>query len=604
MRTMSNLRATALKRITCVCAVVLIAGCVAMLSAQAAPQESKSTQSVPTQPPVFRANSRLVVIDIVALDSHGVPVPGLKVSNFNIQEDGKAQRVVSFEEHRPPAGPAAPAKHFHLPPHQYTNVPEQESEGPLTVLLFDTLNTPAQDQQLARLHMLNFLKGLPPGRRTALFALGTKLRMIQTFTGDTDALIAAATNLLSSPSSLLTTENDRQQREDNIAYRERMMAPSISGGADSGSRSSQSIAAAGNPVPSQKLREAFADQDNSSAEKRIGATLQAFAALAQMLGGYGGRKNLIWVSGGFPFSIGPDPFAHSDHPHVEHFELPVRQITNLLSMAQVAVYPIDVGGVQSQGIALSSNGEGSLGVDPSSGAPRMNSTMMRQLTESSDKHGIMDDIADETGGKAFYGNNDLRAAMERSMEQGSMYYTLAYSPENQNWNGKFRRIQVKLDKAGYHLQYRRGYFALEEPEHTTDDSNAKLVGALRPDIPNATSLYLKAEILPPDAGHAQVRIRCLIDPVQLTFTGTSTGGKHAVVDLLTVVWDKNGKDIGHSAQTLEGNLSDAEYHKILHSGLQVNEDIGVVNGEAFRVRLGAVDRASQRVGTLDVTFEK
>lgn len=603
MRLMNRVQPTALKRIARSCTLVVVVGSIAMPFAEGAPQDAKSSQGAPTQPPVFRANSRLVVVDVVALDSRGVPVPGLKEGDFKVQEDGKAQQVVSFEEHRPADGPAAPVRHFHLPPHQYTNVPEQESEGPLTVLLFDTLNTPAQDQQLARLHMLNFLKGLPPGRRTALFALGTKLRMIQTFTGDTDALIAAASNLLSSPSSLLTTENDRQQREDNIAYRERMMAPSMSGGAGSGSRSSQSMAAAGNPVPSQKLREAFADQDNSSAEKRVGATLEAFGALAQMLSGYGGRKNLIWVSGGFPFSIGPDPFAHSDHAHVEHFELPVREITNLLSTAQVAVYPIDVGGVENQGIALSSNGEGSLGVDATSGAPRMNTTMMRQLTESSDKHGMMDEIADETGGKAFYGNNDLRAAMQRSMDQGSMYYTLAYSPDSQNWNGKFRRIEVKLNRGGYHLQYRRGYFALEEPEHTTDDSNAKLVGALRPDIPNATSLYLKAEILPPDAEHPQVRVRCLIDPVQVTFSDTSTGGKHAIVDLLTVVWDKNGKDIGHTAKTLEGNLSNAEYQKILHSGLQVNEDVAV-NGEAFRVRLGAVDRASQRVGTLDVTFDK
>lgn len=603
MRLMNRVQPTALKRIARSCTLVVVVGSIAMPFAEGAPQDAKSSQGAPTQPPVFRANSRLVVVDVVALDSRGVPVPGLKEGDFKVQEDGKAQQVVSFEEHRPADGPAAPVRHFHLPPHQYTNVPEQESEGPLTVLLFDTLNTPAQDQQLARLHMLNFLKGLPPGRRTALFALGTKLRMIQTFTGDTDALIAAASNLLSSPSSLLTTENDRQQREDNIAYRERMMAPSMSGGAGAGSRSSQSMAAAGNPVPSQKLREAFADQDNSSAEKRVGATLEAFGALAQMLSGYGGRKNLIWVSGGFPFSIGPDPFAHSDHAHVEHFELPVREITNLLSTAQVAVYPIDVGGVENQGIALSSNGEGSLGVDATSGAPRMNTTMMRQLTESSDKHGMMDEIADETGGKAFYGNNDLRAAMQRSMDQGSMYYTLAYSPDSQNWNGKFRRIEVKLNRGGYHLQYRRGYFALEEPEHTTDDSNAKLVGALRPDIPNATSLYLKAEILPPDAEHPQVRVRCLIDPVQVTFSDTSTGGKHAIVDLLTVVWDKNGKDIGHTAKTLEGNLSNAEYQKILHSGLQVNEDVAV-NGEAFRVRLGAVDRASQRVGTLDVTFDK
>jgi VWFA-related protein len=83
---------------------------------------------------------------------------------------------------------------------------------------------------------------------------------------------------------------------------------------------------------------------------------------------------------------------------------------------------------------------------------------MRQLSASSDEHAIMNDIADETGGKAFYGTNDLRAAMQRSMEEGSSYYTLTYSPQNQNWNAKFRRIEVKLLRSGYHLQYRRGWF--------------------------------------------------------------------------------------------------------------------------------------------------
>jgi VWFA-related protein len=548
-------------------------------------------------PPVFQSNSRLVVVDVVVLGSHNDPVPQLKAEDFKVLEDGKPQRLTSFEENRSTRTTERP-KPFHLPPHQYTNVPEEEPKGALTVILFDTLNTPAIDQDSARLQMLKFLKTLPAGERTALFTLGTKLRLIQTFTGDSQVLASAASKLLSSPSPLLLTEAEHQRQEDDAIYRERMMGPAI----NSGAQNLQSVSVDAVPIATQNLRDALSEQEQSTIEQRIGMTLESLTELAEMLPGYAGRKNLIWLSGGFPFSIGPDPLLHSDHPDVEHFDAAIRQTSNLLSAAQVAVYPIDVGGVRNQGIDLASSGEGSSGVDASTGLPRMNSTLMRQLTASTDEHAVMDQIAEETGGKAFYGTNDVQTAMQRSVEEGSTYYTLSYSPQNQNWNGKFRRIDVKLERTGYHLQYRRGYFALQEPEHSNSDSTIKLVSALRPGMPDSTSLYLKAKILPPDAEHRDIRITCLIHPLQITFSDTNHGAKHAVLDILTVAWDKNGKDVGHSALTVETNLDAAQYQKVLRSGLQVEQAVPL-SGDAYRVRFGAVDRASQRVGTIDVVFQ-
>jgi hypothetical protein len=130
-----------------------------------------------------------------------------------------------------------------------------------------------------------------------------------------------------------------------------------------------------------------------------------------------------------------------------------------------------------------------------------------------------------------------------------------------------------------------------------------LVAALRPDMPNSTSLYLKAEVLPPDSEHSEVRISCLIDPQQITFADNQNGGKHAAIDLLIVAWDKNGKDVGHSAQTVETNLNPAQYRKIMASGLQVNQVLPV-SAPPHRLRLGAVDRASQLVGTIDVMLDE
>jgi VWFA-related protein len=580
------------------CALVLLA--IAVQSVAQDQSKAALNQNSPgsSSTPVFHTSSRLVLVDVVVSDSHGNPIFGLKPSDFRLREDGKPQRLESFDEHKFPTTTSEAPKHFHLPPHQYTNVPEEEPRGPLTVILFDTLNTPAADQVTARLHMLKFLKSLPSGQRTALFTLGARLRLIQTFTGNSDVLVAAASDLLASPSSLLITEADHQHQEDDAAYRERMMAPSISGGSGAVSLPTSTIT----NLATQNLRDALADQEKSTIERRIGLTLQSLAALGQMLHGYAGRKNLIWLSGGFPFSIGPNPFGHSDRPDNEHFEVAVHHTADLLSAAQVAVYPIDVGGVRTQGIDLSSTAEGATGVDSSTGIPRFNSTLSRQLTESTEEHATMDDMAEQTGGKAFYGSNDVQTAMQRSVQQGSAYYTLAYSPQDQNWNGKYRHIEVKLLTGGFRLQYRRGYFAMQEPEHSPGESTLKLAAALRPDMPDSTSLYLKAEILPPDDGHPAVRISCLIDAQQVTFTGSKDGGKHAIVDLLAVAWDRKGKDVGHTAQILEGNLSLGQYRSVLRSGLQVSLVVPV-SSEPYRVRLGAVDRISQQVGTIDVAFD-
>jgi VWFA-related protein len=546
--------------------------------------------------PVFHASSRLVIVDVVAVDSRGNPVVGLKPTDFQLLEDGKPQRLASFDEHKSPTTSSEPPKHFHLPPHQYTNVPEEEPKGAWTVILFDTLNTPAADQVTARLHMLKFLKSLPAGQRTALFALGARLRLIQTFTGSSDVLVAAATNLLASPSSLLVTEAHHQRQEDDLAYRERMAAPTISGG--NGAVGLPSTVT--NPA-TEKLREALASQEKSTIEQRIGLTLQSLAALGQMLHGYAGRKNLVWLSGGFPFTIGPKPFGHFEGPEGERFDLAVHQTASLLSAAQIAVYPIDVGGIRTQEVDISSTSEGATGVDSSTGASRYNGMLARQLTESSEEHATMDDIAEQTGGRAFYGSNDVQTEMQRSVQQGSAYYTLTYSPQDQNWNGKYRHIEVKLPRGGPHLQYRRGYFAFQDPEHSPGESTQKLAAALRPDMPDSTSLYLKAEILPPDSEHPAVRITCLIDAQQVTFTDSKEGGKHAIVDLLAVVWDKKGKDVGHTAQTVEGNLSLGQYRSVLRSGMQVSLVVPV-SSEVYRVRLGAVDRISQQVGTIDVAL--
>ena len=68
-----------------------------------------------------------------------------------------------------------------------------------------------------------------------------------------------------------------------------------------------------------------------------------------------------------------------------------------------------------------------------------------------------DEIARSTGGHAIYSNNDVKGALAEVTEAGANYYTLSYSPTNQNYDGKLRNIRVELAKRGYQLAYRHSY---------------------------------------------------------------------------------------------------------------------------------------------------
>ena len=66
----------------------------------------------------------------------------------------------------------------------------------------------------------------------------------------------------------------------------------------------------------------------------------------------------------------------------------------------------------------------------------------------SDKIMAMEQLAADTGGKAFYNTNDLNAAMMHAIENGSHYYTLVYTPTNKKMDGSYRRIKLVKTTAG------------------------------------------------------------------------------------------------------------------------------------------------------------
>lgn len=69
-------------------------------------------------------------------------------------------------------------------------------------------------------------------------------------------------------------------------------------------------------------------------------------------------------------------------------------------------------------------------------------------------------LAEETGGRVIRveGFRKMQNAFEEVAEELHQQYSLGYSPTNQNWDGAFRRMEIKPAR-GLHVSVRDGYYA-------------------------------------------------------------------------------------------------------------------------------------------------
>jgi hypothetical protein len=134
-------------RIALVSTLVLnLAASPTILSAQQAPED------VPTI--TIRADTRLVIVDVVAPDKKGQPVTGLKPEDFTLEENGKKQKISMFE-------PPGIINHTAAAPRSrgiFSNHPENVlPSGAPTVLILDATNSSFSNQAYARSQMLQYV---------------------------------------------------------------------------------------------------------------------------------------------------------------------------------------------------------------------------------------------------------------------------------------------------------------------------------------------------------------------------------------------------------------------------------------------------------------
>ncbi|PYU49681.1 MAG: hypothetical protein DMG53_04510 [Acidobacteria bacterium] len=316
--------------------VLVLSICASPLAVDAQVQQNSSDSST-----VIRATTRLVQVDVVVTDSSGRPLKDrLSEKDFSIFEDGKPQKLSFFsfqqlegqEKRQIPQPPQ-------LPPHVATNRPEyQHPSGPPIILLLDGINTPAENQMVVRQQMLTFLADhFDPRMRIAVFLLGNELKVLQDFTSD-PALLIAAMQKYRSQASAAGRQGGTDVQLQPPSFDGPNLPPQARGAAvgagDSNSRSLMNIGYA--------LARFEKESNANTMEMRIAHTADALAAIARHLAGFPGRKVVIWFSASFPLNLSVvDP---QDFDVYRSYADRLRATTNLLSDAQIAIYPVDARG--------------------------------------------------------------------------------------------------------------------------------------------------------------------------------------------------------------------------------------------------------------------
>jgi VWFA-related protein len=551
----------------------------------AQPAEATTTKQKPApvyeSATVLKTITRLVVVDVVATDKNG-PALGLEKDDFKILEDGKEQKINVFSFQQPLARPSvAAATTRKLPENIYSNVPSYGVDSSLNVLLLDALNTTLPHQAYVRDQMIRYLEKMPAERPVAVYTLSTKLTLLQDFTSDPEVLKKVVKDLKGSVSPLQDNPAGGPDAE---------LLPA--GAVDSGMISGGMLEAM---QRFEQERVAF------QTDMRIAYTVDALTSIARSLAGYPGRKNLIWISEAFPLSIDPNMELTSNiFAGTRNYGPQLAELADSLINAQIAMYPVDARGLEPpSAFAASSTGRDKYGRSLGRGG-RMGSTISAESANLQNVHAAMQDLAERTGGRAFYNTNGIDTAVRKSIDDGSTYYTLAYYPENKNWNGKFRKIQVKVDRPGVKVRHRLGYYAVNPQVYASQNERQRAMAfnlALSPDSPAATALLFHAAVLPPtEKAPGKVLVNFGVDPHAIAFEQQADGLEHATVECAVQAYSAKGKLVKGESTTMAASLKPETYARVMQEGFPCQQAIELEPG-SYLLRLGVRDDRSGLVGT-------
>jgi VWFA-related protein len=436
-----------------------------LASGGVAPAAQDATPKAPGRE--FAATAAAVVLDVVVRDGRGRPVHGLSAADFEVYEDGVRQTTESLQDLGLPAPNPSSAAPEARPAEPSKSVPPEEGVPAVLAFVFDQLRPEARAS--AHKAALAWLKDSARLDTAAgVFAIDASLRTVQPYTRDASLVRKALDGATSISASRFPAELQVAPSTQDLLD---ILVPRETAGvipADSGKLPTAAdvmgelppLAGMGRAQRDMVLAMARATRrmegfyETLAREQQGHLTINALLAMVASLRELPGRKSIVFFSEGLSLP-----------PAVQG---KFQSVLDAATRASVSVYAVDAAGLRVTSTLAESRGEIQSYTARKQETERGGSGIaLRELEANEDAlqrdpHAGLGALAEATGGLLIHGSNfdrGLRAIDEDVRE----HYVLAYTPTNQDYDGRFRRVEVKVPRRGLRVRTRRGYYALRAP---------------------------------------------------------------------------------------------------------------------------------------------
>jgi VWFA-related protein len=526
---------------------------------------SAHSQSKDAQQPVahFTSRASLVLVPTIVTDKSGAAVAGLTKDDFYLVDNKQAQKISIFEEVS-----TQPGEIRRVDPHDngFTNAvsPEAKTQR-LTMILLDTLNTQFSDQARGRRELLKLVEEtLKPGEPVALLNITSSgLNVLNDFTTDPAVLAAAIKKVRGEPSTAERSADEQADMESSLQLRSQMgRAPNSEG----------MIADSLNGFQNSAFERFQQFQLANSAD----TTLRALRQIAESFSGVPGRKSLIWLTGGLPFEADdPTTFQLGYSELLEHYEA----TWNALNDAQIAVYPLDMGGLFNPGYV----------------SPRFRRVVRSR--RAIDSVSNLESLAKMTGGKFCEHKMNLIGCYHEAQQDAGHYYLIGFYTDTSKGKPGWRRVDVSVAKPQLQVRARTSYYVPGKPRDPAKAEREDMdTAVVSPTDFTAVPMLVRWTGRAADGEKVKLSFR-----FNVPSAGISLDESTHRLGLVFAAFAKTPKGgiAGDFVKELEGNLPAATAEQVALYGVVYDGEISVAPGK-YIVRFIVRDNASGRLGTVSV----
>ncbi|HEX8775936.1 MAG TPA: VWA domain-containing protein [Pyrinomonadaceae bacterium] len=567
--------------------------CASIFVSVAHGQQGAGTPPASQTPPdvsdddVVRISTELVQTDVMVFDKQGRFIDNLKPEQFELRVDGKPQSISFFE--RIVAGStneesqlAAARGGGGARSAGATVVPLDRGR---TIFFFvDDLHLSADSVMRTRKSLLSFIdKEVKQNDQVAITSASGQIGFLQQLT-DNKAVLRKAVERISyrafnlrdaenPPMTILQALEIEQNNQNVLAY-----FVDIYLRENPGMRADM----AENMI---RGRARSLLQQSDAVNNNVLLTLSSLMRSAAQLPG---RKLVFFLSEGFVMNIRDSDVLDK-----------MRRATDAAARSGTVVYTMSPAGLETGVDASVSQGFDVYGRLPTTSA------------EIRTKQDPLRMIAENTGGRALLNTNALDASIERSLQETSVYYLLAWRPDaEQQKPGKFRRIEARVvGRPELSVRVRNGFFATD-PE-TTTPKRAKTTSTSQPAAATPETELRKAitDVFPkralptsvfayynemPDSGPV-LTIVMAVSPEAVTLE-TKDGKQTGTVDVAGLVYNDEGKSGASFKDRLQLNVAPENLPAFMNNSLFYNYQVRIKPG-LYQVRVGARDSKTGRTGS-------